>query len=85
VTAPEPDQPPRPRLPKTPARIARRRARREPQLAERRSAREQMLQKFGEAADTREGDRRKHRTQAETERILKQLGIEDRRRQDRRR
>jgi hypothetical protein len=51
----------------------------------RRSLREQALEKFGPAADERTTDRRTPKTPAETEAILRQLGIEDRRRTDRRR
>ena len=63
------------------------RARRaERRAQQRRSAREQILDRFGPAADERTTpDRRTPKTPAETERILRELGIADRRRQDRRR
>jgi hypothetical protein len=44
-----------------------------------------LVEKFGPAADERTHDRRTPKTAAETERILRDLGIADRRRQDRRR
>jgi hypothetical protein len=52
---------------------------------ERASLRQQTLERFGPAADERTADRRAQRTPQETERILRELGIADRRRQDRRR
>jgi hypothetical protein len=58
----------------------------ERRAAERASARQQLLDKFGPAADERTTpDRRTQRTPQETERILRELGHEDRRRGDRRR
>lgn len=56
----------------------------ERRAAERASAREQLVTKFGPAADERTGDRRARRTPQETERILREMGLQDRRRQDRR-
>lgn len=47
--------------------------------------RQQALTRFGPAADERTSDRRQPRSPAETERILRELGIQDRRRQERRR
>jgi hypothetical protein len=46
---------------------------------------ERAIEKFGAAADQRTTDRRQNRSPDETERILRELGISDRRRQDRRR
>ncbi len=51
----------------------------------RRSLREQALEKFGPAADERTSDRRTPKSADETERILRDMGITDRRRQERRR
>jgi hypothetical protein len=65
--------------------LSRRGRRAERRAAERRSMREQALEKFGPAADERTSDRRTPRTPQETEAILRSLGIEDRRRTDRRR
>lgn len=55
-------------------------------IAKRKSEREAALEKFGEAADERKSkqDRREAKSQEETERILKEMGITDRRRMDRR-
>jgi len=67
----------------TAARSRQRRAER--RAAERASAREQLLAKFGPAADEREAKRdRRETTPEETERMLRRLGIEDRRRRQRR-
>jgi hypothetical protein len=49
------------------------------------SDREQMLERFGRDAEERQHDRRKPQTPAERDRVLRDLGIEDRRRGDRRR
>lgn len=59
--------------------------RRADERREGRSTREQMLERFGRDAEERVADRRKPQTPTERDRILKQLGIEDRRRQERRR
>lgn len=61
-----------------------RQRRAERRAAERASARQQIVEKFGPAADERTHDRRTPRTPAETERILRDMGIADRRRQERR-
>jgi hypothetical protein len=65
--------------------LSRRGRRFERRAAERRSMREQALEKFGPAADERTTDRRQPKTPDETERILREMGLVDRRRTDRRR
>lgn len=62
------------------ARVERRAAKRR----EERSAREQMIEKFGARADERATPDRRQMTREEQERILKQMGMEDRRRTTRR-
>lgn len=49
-----------------------------------RSEREKMLERFGADADEREKDRRRNSAE-ENERILREMGVTDRRRLDRRR
>jgi hypothetical protein len=63
-----------------------RQRRAERRAGERRSTREQLLEKFGAGADERAlPDRRAPKSADETERILAELGIADRRRGQRRR
>ncbi len=65
--------------------LSRRGRRFQRRATERRNEREAALERFGAAADDRSSDRRTARTPAETERILRDMGLTDRRRQERRR
>jgi hypothetical protein len=62
-----------------------RQQRRAAERTQARTDREAMLERFGRDAEERQHDRRKPQTPAERDRILRDLGIEDRRREDRRR
>jgi hypothetical protein len=62
-----------------------RQQRRATERTQARTDREAMLERFGRDAEERQHDRRKPQTPAERDRILRDLGIEDRRREDRRR
>jgi hypothetical protein len=67
--------------------VSNRKARFERRVVKRKALKEEerlaALEKFGPAADERRADRRKN-SEEDSERILKEMGITDRRRMDRR-
>ena len=73
------------RAPGVGGRLSARQRRAERRAAQRRTEREQALQRHGQAADERSGtDRRQPATEMDVERRLRELGLADRRRAQRR-